>query len=408
MVTPQCTLLAPENEYLDPTPDLHSLFLEYNRLFFENRLAGCEVKWSKRMTLCAGLCSFQSRSGFCSIRLSEPLLKYRPRSDMINTLLHEMIHAYVFVATSVRDHEDHGPVFQGHMNRINKAAQTKITIFHTFHEEVNFYRQHVWQCNGPCQRTPPYFGVVKRSMNRAPGPTDRWWADHEQKCGGRYLKIKEPAEFTAKQAKKMARKLACEEKQKKKQDKEAKTIPSVKEFFPTVEKDVMSMNLGNTTRGDAKAPCNGNKARCQAEIATDSNKKRKKERGGDSNSLDLPTLALPSSNPAIFSADADGLYLVGDIQALFQTPRLQLGNRIVREDDQEEAHTSPQSGKNTFMATTPTHAAGSSTVVDLTVSDSDASDNEQLDNAHLTTMSRASADSLPMTGSGKPKVIEIE
>ena len=65
----------------------------------------------------------------------------------LTTVQHEMIHAYVFVATPVRDHDDHGPLFQGHMNRINEAARTKITVFHTFHDEVDSYRQHVWQCN---------------------------------------------------------------------------------------------------------------------------------------------------------------------------------------------------------------------------------------------------------------------
>lgn len=58
---------------------------------------------------------------------------------------------------------------------------------------------------GACRSKPPYFGLVKRSMNRSPGPTDRWWADHERSCGGSYTKIKEPAEFTAKQAKKKER-----------------------------------------------------------------------------------------------------------------------------------------------------------------------------------------------------------
>jgi hypothetical protein len=53
------------------------------------------------MTLCAGLCSFDGC--FVSVRLSTPLLKLRPRSDLVisrnpvfifkvNTLLHEMIH----------------------------------------------------------------------------------------------------------------------------------------------------------------------------------------------------------------------------------------------------------------------------------------------------------------------------
>lgn len=58
-----------------------------------------------------------------------------------------MIHAYVFVSSPVKDHDDHGPVFQSHMHRINQDAGTKITVFHTFHDEVDAYRQHWWQCD---------------------------------------------------------------------------------------------------------------------------------------------------------------------------------------------------------------------------------------------------------------------
>ena len=44
----------PEWETLDPNPDLHSLFVEFNTAFFWGRLVSCEVKWSPRMTTCAG------------------------------------------------------------------------------------------------------------------------------------------------------------------------------------------------------------------------------------------------------------------------------------------------------------------------------------------------------------------
>ncbi|OQS03606.1 hypothetical protein THRCLA_04072 [Thraustotheca clavata] len=194
-------LLAEEFEVIDPTPDIWTLFQEYNLLFFDELLSGCEVKWSKRMTLCAGVCSFQPMTGFCSIRLSEPLLKLRPRSDLVNTLLHEMIHAFIFLNSPIRDHEDHGPQFQYHMNRINAAAQTKITVYHTFNDEVDAYRVHWWKCDGPCQHKPPYFGIVKRAMNRPPGPRDPWWNDHVSKCGGIYTKIKEPENYKAKKPK---------------------------------------------------------------------------------------------------------------------------------------------------------------------------------------------------------------
>ena len=38
-------------ELLDPSPDIRSLFLEYNEMFFNGVLSSVEVKWSKRMTL---------------------------------------------------------------------------------------------------------------------------------------------------------------------------------------------------------------------------------------------------------------------------------------------------------------------------------------------------------------------
>lgn len=74
-------------DLIDPTPDVHDLFVYYNARYFHQALAPCQVSWSKRMTLCAGLCSYDRRTKYCSIRLSEPLLKYRPRTDLINTLL---------------------------------------------------------------------------------------------------------------------------------------------------------------------------------------------------------------------------------------------------------------------------------------------------------------------------------
>ena len=47
--------------------------------------------------LLTGICRYSPREGHCSIGMSTPLLKLRPRKDMVETLLHEMIHAYLFV-----------------------------------------------------------------------------------------------------------------------------------------------------------------------------------------------------------------------------------------------------------------------------------------------------------------------
>lgn len=187
-------------ELIDPIPDIRQLFLQFNDAYFKGILGSVEVKWSPRMTLCAGLCCYEGRGGLCSIRLSAPLLKLRPRKDLVQTLLHEMIHALLFVTQNNKDHDGHGPEFLKHMQRINAESGANITVYHNFHDEVNVYRQHWWQCDGPCRRRPPYYGIVRRAMNRAPSPRDTWWADHQRTCGGTYTKIKEPDNYGAKKS----------------------------------------------------------------------------------------------------------------------------------------------------------------------------------------------------------------
>jgi hypothetical protein len=204
----------------EPFVDVHELFAHYNVLYFGKLLLPrVEVLWSPRLTLlahpcstpntadvecsCAGICELSkdaSTGKFTRIRLklSTPLLQYRLRSDTINTLLHEAIHAYFFITTSWKhargdDGTGHGVGFQLLADAINNHGNYNVTIYHTFHDEVESYRTHVWQCHGPCRNQPPFFGLVKRSMNRAPGKSDTWWARHESECGGTYTKIQEPA-----------------------------------------------------------------------------------------------------------------------------------------------------------------------------------------------------------------------
>lgn len=228
-----CTVL----ETLDPNPDIHGLFLEFDSAFFDSTLRACEVKWSKRMTLCAGLCQYVTREGFCSIRLSQPLLQYRPRSDLVNTLLHEMIHAYLFITKNNRDRDGHGQEFQFHMNRINAIANTSITIYHTFNDEVMAHRKHWWRCEGKCRNDAPYFGWVKRAINRAPNPADPWFAKHLSQCGGEFVKVKEPEKKTQKQKR--------ERESKKTQEMPQKSQKTIDCFFPT------------QTMGDTKAAIPG-------------------------------------------------------------------------------------------------------------------------------------------------------
>lgn len=129
------SLVDPSWEVIDPTPDIHVLFVAFNDRFFSSKLLAVSVSWSKRMTTCAGICMYQPKGKLCRITLSEPLLKLRPRKDLIETLLHEMIHAFLFVTNNNRDRDGHGPEFHKHMKRINQDAgkfTDSFTIPHLF------------------------------------------------------------------------------------------------------------------------------------------------------------------------------------------------------------------------------------------------------------------------------------
>jgi len=197
------TQLASEAPFVE---DLVTLFTAYSTLYFRSLLqTTTTLAWSTRMTSCAGTCSLLTDKATkrpadprkCAVHLSEPLLKFRPRSDTLNTLLHEMIHAYLFIAGGrhVRgdDPTGHGSGFQRMAFAINEHGGYSITSTHTFHDEVESYQTHVWQCTGSCRELPPYWGVVRRAMNRPPGPSDTWFGEHQRKCsGGKWIKVSEP------------------------------------------------------------------------------------------------------------------------------------------------------------------------------------------------------------------------
>ncbi|XP_042216016.1 DNA-dependent metalloprotease SPRTN-like isoform X2 [Homarus americanus] len=144
---------------------------------------------------CAGKTSYSERGhshSSCRILLSQPLLSQRPRSDTVNTLLHEMIHAFLHVTQGLNYRDSHGPEFRKHMKRINDSEGSKITISHNFRKEVDKFRIHVYRCDGPCTTRRPYFGLLRRAIKRPPGPGDKWWARHQQECGGTFRKIEGP------------------------------------------------------------------------------------------------------------------------------------------------------------------------------------------------------------------------
>ena len=72
----------PEWETLDPNPDLHSLFVTFNQTYFWGKLLMCEVKWSPRMTTCAG--GIEGRiilNGFQQSHISEGIVRTSTQSS---------------------------------------------------------------------------------------------------------------------------------------------------------------------------------------------------------------------------------------------------------------------------------------------------------------------------------------
>jgi predicted SprT family Zn-dependent metalloprotease len=172
--------------------DVYDYFAVYNDLYFDGKLGCVRLEWSKRMTTCAGI--FYTKSTEYIIRLSEPLLKFRTIKEIKETLLHEMIHAWVQIEHLDQrdDRSGHGYNFKTKMYEINKSTGFNITVYHTFHDEVSYHKKHVWRCDGECKNKHPYYGYVRRAMNRAPGKNDLWWDQHLKTCGGKFIKIEEP------------------------------------------------------------------------------------------------------------------------------------------------------------------------------------------------------------------------
>ncbi|KAH9522089.1 hypothetical protein DERF_005691 [Dermatophagoides farinae] len=145
------SLMDPRLETLDPTPDIQCLFREFDSKFFESKLSNqknFQIIWCNRLTASAGLFTVgYFRNGNehgwrTEIRLSSKLLSLRPRSDLVNTLLHEMIHAYIYFA-KIRDNGSHGQYFHEFMWKINQTAHTNITVFHNFHDEVKYAQNNL-------------------------------------------------------------------------------------------------------------------------------------------------------------------------------------------------------------------------------------------------------------------------
>lgn len=124
-----------------PFGDVHTLFRHFNEAFFDNCLRDVIVQWSNKLTRSAGLCKYRgTRTEEHSpivIILSAPLLQYRSQHDLLDVLVHEMIHAYLF-RLKIFERVHHGPIWHAQAHRINQATGLTIRAYHNYYREVRY------------------------------------------------------------------------------------------------------------------------------------------------------------------------------------------------------------------------------------------------------------------------------
>ncbi|XP_017489340.1 PREDICTED: sprT-like domain-containing protein Spartan [Rhagoletis zephyria] len=212
-------IVHPDLEQLDPNPDIYQLFREFDDLFFKGFLkqTALRLDWAKNFYSCAGA-FYPQKDGIPTILLSANLLTLRPRRDLVETLIHEMIHAYISLKGG-RDTGEHGVVFHSHMKRINDQAGTNITVYHSFNDEVSYLRKYIWRCSGAtCQAAHPYRGYVSLPTKRRPSKWDKAYRLHlERGCTGTFQQVSDNFADDAKQAQiKASLKKAEQEKEREK------------------------------------------------------------------------------------------------------------------------------------------------------------------------------------------------
>lgn len=99
----------------DSEKDLDLMFDYYNEVLFDNKLAKHSVKWNNRLTSTLGRITYSKRL----IELSYKHHEINDYKEMNNTLIHEMIHAFLYQTSKMRGH---GKVFKDMCDIINKKT----------------------------------------------------------------------------------------------------------------------------------------------------------------------------------------------------------------------------------------------------------------------------------------------
>uniref|UniRef100_A0AAG5D2G8 Protein with SprT-like domain at the N terminus n=1 Tax=Anopheles atroparvus TaxID=41427 RepID=A0AAG5D2G8_ANOAO len=181
-----------EWKFIDVLPDIRAIFEKFDELFFQSRFKNKKiiVSWSESMgNMCTNK-NYNDDEGMYTIALNAPLLRLRPRIQIISIILHEMIHAYLKMERIQKPNNGHGENFRKIMIHLNTMLHTNISFNHKLNDTSLLCRTQWYRCTGICHNYKPFHGIV-RSIDGPPGLHNEWWKEHADSCGGTYYKIYE-------------------------------------------------------------------------------------------------------------------------------------------------------------------------------------------------------------------------
>ena len=154
---------------------LYSMFKEYNALCFDNEIKGFTVIWGARMYSVSGLTQFDERY----IKISACIHESLPERETRRTLLHEMIHAWLFcVGKPLSVCLGHGQAFRRKMKLVNQKVGFDIGVDHLMALETpSLNDRYEWQCQhcGHVARIRVFRKLPDPFYGRHPPcPAQRW------------------------------------------------------------------------------------------------------------------------------------------------------------------------------------------------------------------------------------------
>lgn len=107
---------------------LEAIFDKYNRLCFGGSLVRPPIHLNRRKrSMGLTVVRTDTRTGRKSIHIEISVLNDLPESEYIDTMVHEMIHYYIF-SNNLKDDATHGSIFRKIMARINRECAVKVTL----------------------------------------------------------------------------------------------------------------------------------------------------------------------------------------------------------------------------------------------------------------------------------------